>query len=264
MKKEGQCKLTLEYGRFIKSHLIPQALTRPEVRGGIMKQIGEGSIPKKATSSWYDYELVIRQGEDILTEFDTAAIQILRNNQLIWGGWELEFNSEHSTFYKIDDHSGVREFSNLDWKSLRLFALSLLWRACNTTQKCFSEISIPKKDLEKIRLLLINRDVGAIHFYPIKLCQLSTKGKIHNQTPFIRKFDLPKRCEVTRSRHLNIVRFYFDGLVMHIHLSKTLKQIENFDCQILGFDPQSLIVPTVTYETSFQRENLENIVDSYR
>ncbi|WP_288390358.1 hypothetical protein [uncultured Acinetobacter sp.] len=264
MKKEGQCKLTLEYGRFIKSHLIPQALTRPEVRGGIMKQIGEGSIPKKATSSWYDYELVIRQGEDILTEFDTAAIQILRNNQLIWGGWELEFNSEHSTFYKIDDHSGVREFSNLDWKSLRLFALSLLWRACNTTQKGFSEIGIPKKDLEKIRLLLINRDVGAIHFYPIKLCQLSTKGKIHNQTPFIRKFDLPKRCEVTRSRHLNIVRFYFDGLVMHIHLSKTLKQIENFDCQILGFDPQSLIVPTVTYETSFQRENLENIVDSYR
>ncbi|WP_088459331.1 hypothetical protein [Acinetobacter soli] len=264
MRKEGQCKLTLEYGRFIKSHLIPQALTKPEVRGGIMKQIGEGSLPKKATSSWYDYELVIRQGEDILTEFDTAAIQILRTNQLIWGGWELEFNSEHSTFYKIGDHYGVREFSNLDWKNLRLFALSLLWRACNTTQKGFCEISIPKKDLEKIRLLLVNRDVGAIHFYPIKLCQLSTKGKIHNQTPFIRKFDLPKRCEVTRSRHLNIVRFYFDGLVMHIHLSKTLKQIENFNCQILGFDPQSLIVPTVTYEISFQRENLENIVDSYR
>ena len=263
MRKEGQCKLTLEYGKFIKSHLIPQALTKPEVRGGIMKQIGEGSHPKKATSSWYDYELVIRQGEDILTEFDTAAINILRTNQLIWGGWEQQFNSADSTFHIIDNNYGVREFSNLDWKNLRLFALSLLWRACNTTQNGFCEVSIPKNDLEKIRLLLVNRDAGAIHFYPIKFCQLSTKGKIHNQTPFIRKFELPKRCEVTRSRHLNIVRFYFDGLVMHIHLSKTLRQIKGFDHQILGLDPQSFIVPTVTYEVSFQRENLENILDLY-
>jgi len=51
---------------------------------------------------------------------------------------------------------------------------------------------------------------------------------------------------------------------MHIHLSKTLKQIKNFDRQILGFNPQSVIVPTLAYEISFQRENLENIIDSYR
>ncbi|WP_284880341.1 hypothetical protein [Acinetobacter variabilis] len=101
MKREGQCKLTLENGKFIKSHLIPQALTKPEIRGGIMKQIGEGTRPKKATSSWYDYELVTRAGEDILTEFDTAAINILRNHQLIWSSWGESFISNDSIFYSI-------------------------------------------------------------------------------------------------------------------------------------------------------------------
>ena len=51
---------------------------------------------------------------------------------------------------------------------------------------------------------------------------------------------------------------------MHIHLSKTLKQIKGFDSQILGFNPNKLIVTTVSYEVSFQRENIENIVNSYR
>lgn len=264
MKREGQCKLTLENGKFIKSHLIPQALTKPEIRGGIMKQIGEGTRPKKATSSWYDYELVTRAGEDILTEFDTAAINILRNHQLIWSSWGESFISNDSIFYSINQNYGVREFSNLEWRKLRLFGLSLLWRACNSTQNGFCDINIPKDDLEKIRVLLINKDSGAIHFYPIKLCQLSTKGKIHNQTPFITKFELPKRCEITRSKYLDIVRFYFDGLIMHIHLSKTLKQIKGFDSQILGFNPNKLIVTTVSYEVSFQRENIENIVNSYR
>ena len=263
MKKEGKCKLTLENGRFIKSHLIPQALTKPEVTGGIMKQIGEGSRPKKATSSWYDYELVIKQGEDILTEFDTSAILLLRNYQLIWSSWSDSFISGDSKFHNIDQNYGVREISNLDWENLRLFGLSLLWRACNSNQNGFCDINIPKGDLEKIRLMLINRDAGAIHFYPIKLCQLSTKGKIHNQTPFIRKFELPKRCEVTRSKYLNIVRFYFDGLIMHIHLSKTLKQIKHFDRQILGVSSDSLFIPTVSYEVSFQKENMENIIKSY-
>ena len=264
MKKEGQCRLTLENGKFIKSHLIPQALTKPEIRGGIMKQIGEGARPKKATSSWYDYELVTGAGEDILTEFDTAAITILRNHQLIWSGWNESFASIDSKFYRLDKNYGVRDFSNLVWIKLRLFGLSLLWRACNSNQNGFCDINIPKEDLEIIRIMLINRDVGAIHFYPIKLCQLSTKGKIHNQTPFISKFELPKRCEVTKSKYLNIVRFYFDGLMMHIHLSKTLKQIKGFDSQILGFNPDKLIVTTVSYEISFQKENFENIVNSYK
>lgn len=264
MKKEGQCKLTLDNGKFIKSHLIPQSLTKPEIRGGIMKQIGEGSRPKKATSSWYDSELVIKKGEDILTEYDTSAIRILRNHQLIWTSWKESFTTDDSKFHIIDENYGVREFSSLNWKSLRLFGLSLLWRACNTSQVGFCDIKIPKNDLEKIRLMLINRDCGAIHFYPIKFCQLSTKGKIHNQTPFIRKFELPKRCEVTKSKYLNIVRFYFDGLIMHIHLSKTLKQIKGFDQQVLGFNSNRLIIPTVSYEFSFQRENMENIVSSLK
>ncbi len=263
MNREGVCKLTLEKGKFIRSHLIPQALTKPEVTGGIMKQIGEGSRPKKATSSsWYDYELVIRKGEDVLTEYDTSAINILRDHQLIWSSWKESFISD-TRFHIIDENYGVRELSGLNWKSLRLFGLSLLWRACNSSQAGFCDIKIPKGDLEKIRILLINRDCGAIHFYPIKFCQLATKGKIHNQTPFVRKFELPKRCEVTKSRYLNIVRFYFDGLIMHIHLSKTLKQIKGFDQQILGFNSNRLIIPTVSYEVSFQRENMESIVSHY-
>jgi hypothetical protein len=70
----GVCKLTGNSGKFVRSHLIPKALTRPSVAGGYFISAGPGIRPKKSWSSWYDEELVIRKGERILADYDDWAI----------------------------------------------------------------------------------------------------------------------------------------------------------------------------------------------
>jgi hypothetical protein len=64
----GICKLTGKSGKFVKSHLIPQAFTKPSVPGNFFITGGQGRRPKSNWSSWYDEQLVVQEGEDILSK----------------------------------------------------------------------------------------------------------------------------------------------------------------------------------------------------
>lgn len=86
---------------------------------------------------------------------------------------------------KISDIHGIRKLEEVDHKTLRLFILSLLWRSCVSNRAGFNEICLPEDELRILKEMLINRDAGQYFYFPITLIQLSTKGKIHNQTPFI-------------------------------------------------------------------------------
>ncbi|EPG7852934.1 hypothetical protein [Acinetobacter baumannii] len=257
MKKFGICKLTGEYGQFIKSHLIPQALTKPEIKGGIMKEIGEGYRAKKATSSWYDSEIVTKNGEDILTEFDTAAIKELRKHKLIWSSWS-ENELPANLFNKFTDTHGIRRLEEVDHTTLRLFILSLLWRTCVSQRVGFNEINLPEDELSILKEMLIKRDAGQYFFFPITLIQLSTKGKIHNQTPFIDELTVKPIFNEGVEQSYPIIRYYFDGLVVHIRLTKDEESTKNLGNLFIGKD-KDLLLTTVTYEESFQNQNMKAI-----
>lgn len=257
-KKIGRCKLTGNIDRFVNSHLIPQALTPPEIKGKIMQEIGEGIRAKKACTSWYDNNIVTQKGEDILTEYDTSAILELRRNHLVWTGWENTLTLKEK-ITPISNTHGIRVIENYDHKSLRLFGLSLLWRACVSEMQGFNSISIPDKDLETIKNMLINRENQPNYFYPISLIQISSKGKIHNQTPFIDELKLPIQSKATGLHSYKIIRFYFDGLIMHIRMTTDEASAKENSKMLIGMHDK-LAIPTITYEASFQRENMENII----
>src|SRR5258708_35082470 len=56
----------------------------------------------------------------------------------------------------------------------RLFFLSLLWRSGASKRKEVAEIDVPSDVLEKLRLMLLNKNAGSLSFYPAVLVQLST------------------------------------------------------------------------------------------
>jgi len=130
--RAGTCKLTLKEGRFVKAHLIPRALTTPAEKGMPFFQWKSGATPKRRWSSWYDQNLVTRDGEDILTEFDTWAIAELRKQKLVWSSWgkSKSLGSLHSA--ASGTPWGIRKIKDTDPAKLRLFFLSLLWRAAST------------------------------------------------------------------------------------------------------------------------------------
>lgn len=253
----GLCALTGVEGVYLASHLIPKALTRPSVAGRPLIQIASGRTPVRRWDSWYDDRLVTADGEALLTELDTWAIQHMRLHRLIWSGW-ANADSLSGNFTPIEQTPwGIRRITGLDTQRLRLFFLSLLWRAAATSRPEFAEVEIPESDLEALRKMLLEGRSTPATFYRVSLTQLSTKGEIHNMPPIAQYKSIPSSVPGLAHRLEKIFRFYFDGLIAHIHLPETAPNWEpDYGDMVLGA-AQELTVSTVTYENSFQRENLE-------
>lgn len=262
MKGIGLCKLTRSQGKLIKSHIIPKALTRPEEAGRPFIQSGAGTHPIRRWDSWYDPRLVTQEGEDILTALDTPAIDILRRNKLVWSSWgpmQRLPTADHQTLAS-ETGWGVRKIEGIEPKCLRLFFLSILWRAAASGLPEFKEVKIPFNDLETLRQMIISQNVEPISFYPTTLIQLSTLGQIHNFTPLIQEKTIPGFGEGP-DKHIPIFRFYFDGLIAHVHNHANDGGFTESLGELIVGANTTLMVSTVTYEESFQRKNLEVLKD---
>lgn len=259
MKVDGVCKLTKKRGKFVDAHLIPKALTRPEKKGLPFIQAGWGLPPSRRWSSWYDKQLVIAEGESILARHDNWAIPELRKHKLVWSGWG-PMNSLGENHHPLDDSGiGVRSVKGIDGKKLRLFFLSLLWRAAATTRREFAEVALSKKTIERLRCMLIADDPGPSNFYPIQLTQLSTLGTIQNLTP-IASSKIISGMDERPDRTVPFFRFYFDGLIAHIHQAEDDSDAPHLGPLVVGLE-DSIAISTVSYEISFQRINLEYFME---
>ncbi|MER9873291.1 hypothetical protein [Mesorhizobium sp. M0195] len=256
---KGVCKLTGAYGAFVDSHLIPKALTKPEAPGLSFLEAGSGSRAMRRHSSWYDNRLVTQSGEDILGKLDDWAIKKLRLHKLVWSGWGPM--TKLSGFDLIPGTQwGVRPLHDTDWLLLRLFFLSLLWRAGASDRREFKEISLPPDHLEQLRKMIVTGDPTPLEFYPISLTQLSTLGLIHNQTPFPGEKLIPDAGSEHPEHSVPFFRFYFDGLISHFDRRSAGEITKaNLDDLYLG-NSGRIVISTIPYEESFQRKNIEAII----
>ncbi len=153
-------------------------------------------------------------------------------------------------FKAFDAAWGHRSISGIDFKRLRMFFLSLLWRAAETDRFEFSAIKLDDRDLDLLRTMVLTGNAEPIAFYPISLIQISTRGFQHN-------FSAPVEVKTNPGfgmipdRTIPHFRFYFDGLVTHIHREAA----GQLDDTIIGASPK-LLVSTVAFESSRQVGNL--------
>lgn len=259
-EKTGICKLTGQRGNFVRSHLIPAALTRPEYRGAPLIQPGPGPLPIRRWTSWYDRQLVTSEGEALLQSYDGRGIAELQRHRLIWSSWGPMIRlstSDHRTL--PGNPFGIRKITGVDSVCLRLFFLSLLWRAASTRLKEFTEITIERQELERLQEMLLRGKCDPLNFYPMHIVQLSTIGVVHNLSPFADEKIIPAVGDLP-SRKVKIFRFYFDGLIIHFHRpdGDPHEDAETLSPPVVGFGPE-LLVSTVTFESSFQATNLMNL-----
>lgn len=254
----GVCKLTHAEGVFVKSHIYPEALTRHDTKGAAIYQIGEGRRPRKSLTSWYDRELCTLPGEKILSGYDDWAIRCLRRHKLVWSGWGSD-KLDLGNAIEIANGHFIRQIEGEDWQRLRLFYLSILWRAAQSARNEFAEITLPEDDLEILRMLVLEGKSGPLDFYPISLIQLSTRGPSHNLAPLAQDMqEFPPRTGSTP-----IFRFYFQGLVAHIFRSQEGATSNRAPFGIGTEETLSLMVRP--YEGSWQEENLNiSLAEAYR
>jgi hypothetical protein len=250
---EGICKLTNDRGKFVKAHLIPKALTRPAIAGAPFVETGLGRPPSRKWSSWYDHQIVIQKGEDHLSTIDTHGIAELRRHKLVWSGWGPMMTIPTESIG--DTGWGIRRLVDIDGKQLRLFFISLVWRAAISNLPGFADVTLEEHDVERLRKIVLSGDTEPPEYFAITLTQISTLAEMHNLTPFHRTKTLRDR-DGTVIKEVPFIRFYFEGLIAHVHPSEG--ESDDWGPMLVG-SGNELVVSTVTYERSFQKENMDNL-----
>jgi hypothetical protein len=253
----GQCKLTGVHGRYVASHIIPKALT-DSGEGKPLTQKGRNGRYIKRWTSWYDSRLVTAEGEAILASYDNWAINFFREKKLIWSSWgpivQLE-SPDH--IWLPGPQVGIRQLRGVDCERLRLFFLSLLWRAAATSLFEFRLVSIPADELAQLREMVLHGRVEPYHFYPVTLIQLWTRSFPHNQAVGRLIKRQPMVDPVTEKlvedslREIDHYRFYFDGLIAHMHINDDPEHVAGVGPVYVG-PGNDLAVTTVRSEGSRQ------------
>jgi hypothetical protein len=243
MARVGTCALTGRSGKLVRSHLIPKALTDIAAGGEPIYEAGDGSRVQRKWDSWYDNGIVTRDGEDLLARLDSRAIKALRDAKLVWSAWGevTEIDVEAG-----DDNLTVRQVSVPDYAGLRLFLLSLLWRAAATTRVEFAEIALPSTDVAALRDMLIDGVTDPLSFYPATVMQFRTRGPDHNRAP-------TRFTETMGDGPAPIYRFYFDGLMVHFFAPMT--GVDRLGSIVVGHG-ELLSVLTIPFEGSGHEEGL--------
>jgi hypothetical protein len=239
--KVGRCKLTHTEGIFVKSHLLPKSVTRFPGGGAFAET--DGKIPWKRTfDSWYDTKLVTLEGENILTEYDTYAIQNLKRHNLF--AWKRGENISDKDF-------DIIELIDVDPDKIKLFGLSLLWRAAATSIEAFQSIYLSPAKVEVLREMLIARDPGSQDCFPTYLSAFSDRVAPGNAAPI-------------RWRNFNIsfFRFFLNGLVVLVGTSKKERNIRNLRSFALttGKKPLVFLVP---FSGSFQENEVRLTMNAH-
>jgi len=255
LKNGGICRLTGERGKFVKAHIIPAALTKPTIAGMHFVQVGESSRPIKRWTSWYDKNLLTSKGEAIFEKYDQRGIEILRKHGLVWSGWNSQDIPKFENNNPIDEAGrGIRIFEKIEADELRMFLLSILWRAAATKLAEFKEIQLKQGQLNKLKKMLLTENPNPNYVFPICLLQFTTAAPRHNHTPLAMKkplsWDNPN--DVVR-----IFRFYFDGLVVHFHRDLDVKNWKKMGGLCLNSQEKFGVI-TMPYELSKEFEMLEH------
>lgn len=250
-KKSGVCQLTGDFGPFQQSHILPKAVTKLSDNGERYRETSLNTRPVWRSNSWYDYNLVTAKGEKILSEIDDLAISELRKHKLIWSGFGPKWKNS-PTSYRLDEP--VRTVSGLNTKLVRLFFISLLWRAAASQREEMSDIYLPQQELDVLKLMIVRKESGEPGFLPMYINQISNIGVHHNRTPIYEK-------QVIGDIEVDTFRFYFEGLICHI--------IHSYDGDIIkGLEPvfieasSELLVITHKFEDSRAFSDLKEVISS--
>lgn len=111
---------------------------------------------------------------------------------------------------------------------IKLFFLSLVWRAAASERREMDDVIIPSDILEDIRLRVFNKEIGDIRDYPVHLHQITTLGDKHNRTPLLEAAYAIDEGGNQTDVVLNRVRIYIDGLVAHVYLYKSDQILDHY------------------------------------
>lgn len=157
-----------------------------------------------------------------------------------------------------EENYGLRVIKELDWKPIKLFMLSLLWRSAASEREEMDTAKISNDLLEKLRAAVLNYDALPMHEFPVRLYQIANKGVPHNRTPIIEEDTIDFGPPVG-IRKYTVCRIYLDGLIAYITLNPDKKYLESLQSIIIGGNNETIVF-LHTFENSRAFNDLREVI----
>ncbi|MFK7863229.1 MAG: hypothetical protein AB8B95_03280 [Pseudohongiellaceae bacterium] len=173
-----ECKLTGVDGKAVKAHIIPKSFysLAPEEGPNIIYSTEKGEFPRRSNIGIYDSEILTVEGEVIFSPWDDYADHLLIKKRQ---EFEELFHQGKCVGYKIE---------KIDYTKLKLFALSVLWRAHITKHKFFDKVSLGPHE-HNIRELLLSGVVSDLDGYDVVWAKWSDVVDAGILCPWKARFD---------------------------------------------------------------------------
>ena len=193
------CRLCEMERRLIKAHIIPEGFFRSirDASGALEVHSNKlGAYPKRAPIGVYDKSILCRPCDNIFSPWDKHAQDVLLR----------DFSDEMAIYHGRTKIGWV--ISRFDYRLLKLFFLSLLWRASVSTQDFYRRVSIGPFEQE-LRMMIAAADPGAPDTFAVTLARFDEPAYTAMLDPHPDRYD-----------SINYFRFYLAGFVAYIKVDQ--------------------------------------------
>jgi hypothetical protein len=160
------CKLTGKVGQAIKAHIVPRAFYElpPQEEGPcVLVSNALNTFPKKVPVGIYDETMVTQDGENLFKPWDDYAIRILLKEK---DAFEPRIDGDKVIGWTLSEY---------EYSPLKLFALSILWRAHTSTRREFAKVQLgPHEPI--IKGFLLNKEPGTPEEYSVIIVKWIDEG----------------------------------------------------------------------------------------
>jgi hypothetical protein len=218
MNKETKnlCKLCLQEKKLIKAHIIPEGFVRPLWSGKLAPELhtnSPGKYPKRIPIGVYDPSILCSECDQKMAPWDDYAqelflhqfsdAQVLQLNQQ-QVGWRIE---------------------SFDYRRLKLFFVSVLWRASVSQHEFYKRISVGPFE-GRLRTMILDRDPGGSQDFAVILARFGDSDIAAMLDPHPEKFE-----------SVSFIRFYLTGILAYIKVDQRPTPSVFADCRVQESGP---------------------------
>ena len=196
-----ECLLTGDINKPTKAHIIPKAFYHldPDNQPVQLVSPEDTFFPKRVPKGVYDTTIVTDKGEGYFKTWDDYACKLLKDD---WTKFNVIIDPATHTpmCYTLE---------SFDYHKLKMFFISLLWRAGASSQPMFDRVQLGPH-LDKLKTLILNNDPSSDDDYCVVLGHF---------------YDLPEWAVVMepirrKDGGINYYSFYFGHFVARIKVDK--------------------------------------------
>ncbi|MBU2579279.1 hypothetical protein KKA09_04170 [Patescibacteria group bacterium] len=200
-----ECKFCLKDKKLIDAHIIPRCFfeamrDKKDNRPFQLLSNTKNEYSQKLWIGLYDKNILCEDCEKVFQKYDDYACKALLSN-IDESDYILDPNG-NKIGYKLE---------NVDYKKLKLFFLSVLWRASVSKRKEFKKVDIGRSFEDRLKAMVKNFDPGSTNDFLLVLRRfIDDLGKNFLMDPYKLRID-----------EINFYRFYLGaGYEFHIKVDK--------------------------------------------